>query len=202
MSDTQSKPQVEVTEETRETLSVLDLDRKPRPEKTALENAYFDGAHEVRFHERSFKARHDASLDEVRAFVDALEVRRREVAPLPEPPAPEPVNVPARVPDHYRGPLERAIRGTIVGVETVHRIGTGTVVDVQWQEPTGSSARGLYLVMDDEARPYDDVASRIDALPTPDVPEPEAKAETEAEAKAEVPAPEKPKRKRFGFGKK
>lgn len=193
-------PRTEVTEETRETLSVLELDRTLRPEKLRLERQYFDGAHEVRFTERTFRPKHGADLDEVRSFVDSLEVRRREIAPLPPPPKVEPMVVTPKIPDHYRAPLEKAIRGTLVSVETVHRIGTGTVVDVAWESADEGEKRGLYLITDDEAKPYTDVASKIDELPAPAAPAaPEA-----APAPAPEPAPaaaDAPKRK-LGFGKK
>jgi hypothetical protein len=222
-----TKPRVEVVEESQESLSILDLDRTPRPEKMRRESSYFDGAHEVHFTERAFKPRHDATLDEVRAFVDALEVRRREIAPLP---APEPVPVASaapRIPDHYREPLERVIAGALVSVETVHRVGTGTVVDVAWEPADGGLRRGLFLVKDGDATPYDDVASRIDALPTPaarapefpevpapapaaaPLPPPEKKGlmgrfgkKKEPEAQAPPPEPAAEKKRRFGFGKK
>lgn len=180
------KPRVEVLEETQETLSVLELDRTPRPEKLRRETAFFDGAHEVRFTERAFKPRHDATLDEVRAFVDALEVRRREIPPLPAPVAVAPVAVAPRIPDHYREPLERVIAGALVGVETVHRVGTGTVVDVSWEGADGGLQRGLFLVKDDEATRYDDVASRIDALPAPSLVPPAREPERPA---SPAPAP-------------
>jgi len=162
-----AKPRNEVVEETRETLSVLDLDRTPRPEKLKLERSFFDGAHEVRFTERTFRPKHAANLDEVRAFVDSLDIKRREVHALPPAPKLEPVVARSRIPDHYRAPLERVIQGTLVSVETVHRIGTGTVVDVAWESRDEGERRGLYLITDDEAKPYTDVAATIDELPPP-----------------------------------
>jgi hypothetical protein len=220
------KPRTEVVEETRETLSVLELDRKPRPEKLAAERSFFDGAHEVRFTERTFRPKHGADLDDIRSFVDSLEVRPRAVPALPE--APRPVHVEARhqVPEHYRAPLERAITGTLVSVETVHRVGMGTVVDVAWEPRDGGLQRGLFLVVDDEARPYTDVASKIDELPVPAIPTREnppnsaplppssapvaekkrfgfGKKKPEPPAPADpVTAPDEPKKRRFGFGKK
>jgi hypothetical protein len=220
------KPRTEVIEETRETLSVLELDRKPRSEKLAAERAFFDGAHEVRLTERTFRPKHDAALDEIRAFVDSLEVRRHEVPSLP---VLAPMHVEARpqVPEHYRAPLERAIRGTLVSVETVHRVGTGTVVDVAWEPRDGGLQRALFLVVEDEARPYSDVASKIDGLAPPAAPRqlsgpdrPEAPLSSPPEKKRilgfgkrkETPGPEpvdsapkaedEPKKRRFGFGKK
>ena len=202
----EAKPRTEVVEETRETLSILELDRTPRPEKLRLERQYFDGAHEVRFTERTFRPKHGADLDEVRSFVDSLEVRRRAIEPLPPAPKVEPVVVAPKIPDHYRTPLEKAIRGTLVSVETVHRIGTGTVVDVAWESADEGERRGLYLIQDDEARPYTDVAAKIDDLPAPASPAPPGEAaspQPEAPAPVDAPKPdETPKKKRFGFGKK
>lgn len=224
-----AKPRTEVVEETRETLSMLELDNTPRPEKLRLERSYFDGAHEVRFTERTFRPKHSADLDDVRRFVDSLEVRRRDVPPLPQLPTLEPVSVPPSVPEPYRAPLERVIRGALVSVETVHRIGTGTVVDVAWESRDEGERRGLYIIQDDEARPYTEVTASIDDLPVPAAPEPETasrgpsptpdptpakrmlgfgrKTAKDAEA-PESPAPasskgaEEPKKKRFGFGRK
>lgn len=191
-----AKPRTEVVEETRESLSVLDLDRKPRPEKMAAERAYFDGAHEVRFTERTFRPKHPAALDDIRAFVDSLEVRRREpVAPLPPLAPPEPVAVEPRIPDHYREPLEKVLTGSLLRVETVHRVGTGTVVDVEWEDE--GARKGLFLIDEDGARPFEAVASKVDDLPAPRV-EPEAKAE--ASGATPVPPPDEKKR-RFGLRK-
>src|SRR5688500_129008 len=101
------KPRVEVTEETKERLEVLDLDRTPRPEKLARETALLDGATEVRYAERQFRPRHPEPLDEIRRKVDALQPRER--APLPEapplPPPPEPVVVPKPVSDEHQAAL-------------------------------------------------------------------------------------------------
>ncbi|HUR67918.1 MAG TPA: hypothetical protein VM370_01630 [Candidatus Thermoplasmatota archaeon] len=196
----ETKPQTEVLQESRETLSVLELDRKPRPEKMASERAYFDGAHEVRFTERTFRPKHGAGLDDIRGFVDSLEIRRREIPPLPVVES-APVVVAPRIPDHYRAPLERVIRGALVSVETVHRVGTGTVVDVAWEAEDEGERRGLYLIEDDAARPYSDVAATIDALDAPRKP---------VDKKADGPSPPAPgpasqpaeRKRRFGFGKK
>lgn len=200
MDSLDDKPRTEVVEETRESLAVLDLDRKPRPQKMAAERAFFDGAHEVRYTERTFRPKHGADLDDIRTFIDSLEVRRREVPALPQP---APVHVEARpqVPDHYRGPLERAIAGTLVSVETVHRVGTGTVVDVAWETSDGALQRGLYLIVDDEARPYTDVATKIDDLPAPSVP-PAVSPETQSGAASAAPAPPPTKKRLLGFGKR
>lgn len=207
MSD-ETKPRTEVVEETRETLALLELDRTPRAEKMRRENAYFDGAHEVHFTERAFRPRHDASLDEIRAFVDALEVRPRAAAASePLPPEPSPPVVPARVPEHYREPLEAAIRGALISVETVHRVGTGTVVDVAWEAEDGGERRGLFLVRDGAATPYDEMATRVDALPEPALPRerappvPADEPPAPASATPTDPAPE-PKKGLLGrFGK-
>lgn len=218
------KPRTEVIEETRETLSVLELDRKPRPEKLAAERSFFDGAHEVRFTERSFRPKHGADLDAIRNFVDSLEIRRREIPALPTLEPAVHSDVRHQVPDHYRAPLERIITGSLVSVETVHRVGTGTVVDVAWESRDGSLQRGLYLVSDDTARPYEDVTARVDKLAGPSVPDEPPVAgsnpptvEPEAEKKRtfgfgrkkaeEAPAPnppatDEPKKRRFGFGRK
>lgn len=196
-----AKPQVEVVEETQETLSVLDLDRTPRPEKMRRETSYFDGAHEVHFTERAFKPRHDASLDEIRAFIDALEVRRREIPALPPVDEPKAVSVPVGVPAHYREPLERVIAGALTSVETVHRVGTGTVVDVEWEGADGAQQRGLFLVTEGVATRYDDVASRIDELPAP-TPAPAAEPAPGPIAQPEA-APEPAKKGMLGrFGRK
>lgn len=200
----ESKPQTEVTEETRETLSVLELERTPRPEKMRLERAFFDGAHEVRYTERTFRPRAGAGLDEVRAFVDSLDVRKRAPQPLPEAPRAVPVAVPPTIPEHYREPLEAVVRGSLTSVETVHRVGTGTVVDAAWEAPDGSLQRGLYLVTDGVARPYENVATRVDELPAPPV-------ERKEQAPAAEPAPASPtpqtdaraeKKRLLGFGRK
>lgn len=213
-----AKPAQEVSEETRETLAVIEQVRKPRPEKMASERAHFAGAHEVRFSERSFRPRHGASLDEVRDFVDSLVVQRRDAPLLPTLAAPEPVVVEQRIPDHYRLALEPVIHGALVKVETVHRVGTGTVVDVEWEGRDEATRRGLYIIEDGQARRYEDVASSVDALPAPIVaPAPPAStAAPRSEASEALPAPSsapapppssapspaKEKKKRFGFGRK
>lgn len=193
----------EVTEETRETIHVLELDRTPRPQKLAAERAYFDGAHEVRFTERTFRPKQGSNLDDIRAFVDSLEVRRREVPPLPTPPVVAPVQVPQKIPDHYRTPLEAAIRGALISVDTVHRVGAGTVVDVAWESEDEGERRGLYIIEDDVATPYDSVASSVDSLPAPRVNAPPAQ---EAAPPQEAPPAQSEKQEKKGllgkFGKK
>lgn len=202
--DTHAKPQTEVQEELQEALSILELPNTPRPEKLRRERAYFDGAHEVRFTERTFRPKHAADIDEIRAFVDSLEIRRRAVAPLPEPIAPAAPHVAPKVPDHYRTPLEGVIQGALVSVETVHRVGTGTVVDVVWEDATGGLTRGLFLVDDGTARPYEEVTSKVDELPPPRVPTiaPVAPEVPPAAPPAPLTAPEMPKKRLLGFGKK
>jgi hypothetical protein len=219
----ENKPRIEVTTETREELHLLDLDRAPRPVKSSLEAKYFDGAHEVHLSERAFKPRHSGDLDENRAFVDALEIRRRELPPLPDQRRVD-VAVPPRVPDHYREPLEAVIQGSLVGVETVHRVGTGTVVEAQWEDAQGALQKALFLVEGTLARPYDEVTSRIDTLPEPAMPQRSPVAEAlgaepepapvsdeprkkgllkfgRSKPKEEKPASEDKGKRRFGFGK-
>lgn len=222
----------EVTEETRETIHVVELDRTPRPQKLAAERAYFDGAHEVRFTERTFRPKHAADIDEIRAFVDTLEVRRRELPPLPPPPASVlPASVPPKIPEHYRAPLEAAIRGSLLSVDTVHRVGSGTVVDVLWESEDEGERRALYVIEDDVARPYESVATSVDALPAPRVApsaqgaawpqevrsardkakkgllgkfgrKPKPEPQPEPDREPEgASAKEEPKKRRFGFGR-
>lgn len=193
----EAKPRVEVVTETREELHLVEQERTPRVQKSALEAKWFDGEHEVAFSERAFKPRHGADLDEIRSFVDALEIRKRDLPPLPEIKRTE-LAAPPAVPDHYRAPLEAVIEGVLVGVETIHRVGTGTVVEAQWEDKQGALQRALFLVEGDTARPYDNVASRIDELPAPDAPRAEG---TPAPAPADEPH-KKRSRLRFGFGKK
>lgn len=194
----------EVTEETRETIHVLELDRTPRQQKLAAERAYFDGAHEVRFTERTFRPKHGSDLDDIRAFVDSLEVRRREPRPLPAPPTVVPVNVPQKIPDHYRTPLEAVIRGALISVDTVHRAGAGTVVDVAWESEDEGERRGLYIIEDDVARPFDSVAANVDSLPPPKVERAPADAAAREDAHAPEPSAPAPAKKGLlgKFGKK
>lgn len=165
------KPRLELAQESQETLSVLDLDRTPREEKLRRETSYLDGADEVTYSERAFRPRHAATIDEVREAVDALEARRVLPPEAPVPAAPElpaePAVRPVAIPDHYRGPLEAAIEGALVSVETIHRVGTGTVVEASWEDATGALRRGLYLVKEGQAVPYESLAARIDELPAP-----------------------------------
>ena len=96
----QDEVERETREESRETISVVALDRTPRDEKRRRERAVAGDAAEVEFHERSWiPARHD-SLDEIRNAVDALPAPdgaapASEPAPAVESVAPEPV-APAR----------------------------------------------------------------------------------------------------------
>ena len=182
----------EVTEETRETLHVLELDRTPRPQKMAAERAYFDGAHEVRFTQRTFRPKHGADIDEIRAFVDSLDVRRREAhgAPPPLPQAPAPVAVPPKIPDHHREPLEAAIRGSLLSVDTAHRVGSGTVVDVAWESRDEGRRRALFIIEGGVARPFEDVEATVDSLPAPKVDAPSAPEPTPS---MERPAPSEEK---------
>lgn len=191
-----AKPRTEVVEETRETLSVIPQDRMPRPEKMAAERAFFDGAHEVRFTERSFRPKHGAALDDVRAFVDSLAVQRREPPAAPLPPPPAPLMAQPRIPDHYRDPLERVIRGALVKVETVHRVGTGTVVDVEWEAEDEGLRKGLFVIDDEGARPFEAVASQVDELPVP-----VQAAPTSSPAPVDA-APPPAKKGRLGFGRR
>lgn len=218
------KPRLELAQESQETLSVLDLDRTPREEKLRRESAYLAGADEVSYSERAFRPHHPATLDEIREEVDALQVKRVLPAEAPVAPAPElpeePAVAPVSVPDHYRAPLEAAIEGALVSVETVHRVGTGTVVEVAWEDRTGALRRGLYLVKGREAVPYESLAARIDELPAPkrsvepssvdappalDAPQPQAAPQVASEPVA-VAKPEEPAKKglraRFGRGDK
>lgn len=208
------KPRLELAQESQETLSVLDIDRTPREEKLRRETSYLEGADEVTYSERAFRPHHPATLDEIREAVDALEIRRvlppeAPPAPAPELPA-EPAVAPVSVPDHYRRPLEDVIEGALLSVETVHRVGTGTLVEAQWEDRTGAVCRGLYLVRDGRAVPYESVAARIDELPAPARPAEPAPAAAPPEPTPVAPPPpaaEAPKRAekkglmgRFGRG--
>lgn len=179
------KPRLEITEETHETLSLLDLDRKPRDEKMALEQAFLAGAHEVRYHERAFKPRHHQDIEAIRDAVDALVVERRAHAP---PPAPAPVapSAPVAIRRDHREALQPLVHGKLVSVETVYHVPGGDVVEATY-EVGDAPRKSLYVIRDGEAKPFDDIASRIDALPTPAAPQP-APAPAPAPATA-APAP-------------
>lgn len=207
----------EVVEETAETLEVLDLKRLPRPEKMAAEAALLSDAHEVRFRERAFHPRSQVSKDEVRAAVDALAPRRVTFPEARPPPAPEPVAPtapvepePPAIDPRLEKALARVVDGTLRGAESIAQESAGEVVEATWETDSGEARRGIFLINDGEARPFDDVASRIDDLPAPDVsvapepePEPLAEASTDAPAEAtQTPPEEGGKKRRFGFGRK
>ncbi|GEM_PF-4521157 len=155
--------------------------------------------HEVRFAERHFQPRHAMGIEEVRDAVDALEVKRRlpPEAPLPPPePAPEPG---PHVRDDHRAALEPVVEGTLVSVDVVYRAGRGDVVEAV-TESGGVRARRLYVIQEGVARPADDIESRVDDLPAPELPPEPAAPATVAAAPA---APAEPAKKgRFSFGKK
>lgn len=227
---TDTKPRVEVQQESTERLEVLALERTPRPEKLARETALLEGASEVAFRERAFRPRHPAGIDEVRAAVDALVVQRRalpDVPALPElPPAPAPQRP---IDPRLRAALEPVVPAPLVAVEPVFSSAAGEVVDAYWEEDGARRSR-QFLVKDDVATPVEDVSSRIDALPAPKAPAPApapaapsspaeepkkrklglpfGKKKEKAEAAEPAPEPEpaaeeKPeKKRRFGFGKK
>lgn len=192
------KPRTQVVEETRESLTLLDQDRLTRDAKLAQESGPLSEGHEVRFAERHFQPRHAMGIEEIRDAVDALEVKRRlpldaPLPPLEEPPAPRP-----HIRDEHRDALAPLVEGELVSVEVVYRSGAGDVVEAV-SESRGVRARGLYVIAEGVARPADDIESRVDALPTPEIPQgprPEPPSQPAA-----APPPE-PAKKRFGFGKK
>jgi hypothetical protein len=222
------KPRVEVTEETTERLEVLELDRTPRPEKLAAEQALAQGASEVRYEERQLRPRHPATLDEIRAKVDALQAPQRralpEAPPLPPPPAP--IVVPRPVSDEHHAALAPVVQGKLLQVDTVYKTDAGEVVEAKWEAPEGARSQ-TFLIEDGRARPMDDVESRIDALPQPFPPVASLPAQKldQKGAEGQGPAPEpkrklglpslgrkpkdapappsdEPKKRRFGFGRK
>ena len=183
----------------------LRQERLPRETKMARERATLEGAHEVRYAERTFRPRHHQDLEAVRAAVDALVVERRalpEPAPLPEPepPAAPPVD------EARRAALEPVLPGRLVAVASRYRVSEGEVVEATW-EKDGARQRGIYLLAGGAARPVDDLESRIDALPEPTRPAaPEAPSALPAPVETPVPpapteasAPPAPKRKGFGL---
>lgn len=221
-----ARPRTEVVEETEETLEVLTLRRTPRAEKMAREQQLLENAHEVRFGEREWRPQRDAGIDDVRAAVDALETKpvafpepappaAEPFPPEPEPAAPEPET--AEIPEDLRAALTPIVPGALRSVDVLHREGDRRVVEVAYETPDGRGTRGIYVVTGDDARPFDDIAAHIDALPTPTIPdtpsppepsdaEPMADAEPEPagtpEEGAAAEADETPKKKgllgRFG----
>lgn len=168
----------------------------------AREQALQADAHEVRYAERRFQPRHPASLDEIRAGVDALQIQRRPLpepqmpAPLPPPPAPEPA--PAAMDPRLEAALAPLVPGKLVRVEVVEQIAGGEIVEAAYENGSGTRS-ALYVLRGDEAKPFDDIAARIDALPVPAVAAPAAEAPPAPEAAPEA-APAK--KGRFGLGKK
>lgn len=189
------KPRIEATQESEERLEVLELDRTPRPEKLARESTLLAGATEVSYQERAFRPKHKASLDEIRRLVDALDVKRRGLPPIPEAPALPlpPPPVPAPVPDHVRRAIERAVSSPIAAIEPVFSSEAGDVVDVIHEEG-GTRRSKQYLVKDGTATPVDDVSSAIDRLPPP--------RDQGPEPSAPGPAPKEKKRFRLPGRKK
>ena len=199
------KPQREVREESSETVTHLREERLPREAKMARERAQLEGAHEVRYVERGFRPRHHQDIEQVRAAVDALVAQRRalpEPAPLPAPAAP----APPPVDEARRAALEPHLPGRLVAVESRYRVSEGEVVEATW-ERDGARRSGIYLLAGGAARPFDELESRIDALPEPTRPAPVAEASSVLPAPVEtsVPAPaapaqaEAPKKKGFGL---
>lgn len=229
---TEPKPRIEVQQESTERLEVLELDRTPRPEKLARETAFLEGASEVAFRERAFRPRHPATVDEVRAYVDALVVERRALPDVPAPPElpPAPAPPPRPIDARYVRLLAPVLPAPLVAVEPVFASEAGEVVEAYWDED-GQRRSREFLLKDDVATPVEDVSSRVDALPAPKLtapPPPPAPAPAPAEEskakrklglpsfgkkkegapepKAEPPAPEPAKEKRKlglpSFGKK
>lgn len=178
-----------ITEEVKERLEVLDLDRTPRAEKLAQESKFLAGASEVRYAERAFRPRHGARIEDVRAAVDGMGARPALQLPpvpaLPEPPAP----LARQMREEHRRALEPIIQGELVAAETLYRTQTGEVVDATIAQD-GERRVATYLIEDGRARPMPDVESNIDALPAP-------KKKAPADASAGKSA-----KRRFGFGKK
>jgi hypothetical protein len=192
-SEAPAKPRVEVVEETAEVLDVLDLDRTPRAEKMAREARFLEGADDVSYAEREFLPRRAATLAEIRAFVDAHEPRRTE---FPEPRAPPTALPPAEpqarappVPEHVRAALDATSHGRVVAAEIVHHEGAGEVVDATFETEDGARKKGLFVITDGVARPFDDIAARIDSLPAPAVPAPAAPAQVRATETTVLPEP-------------
>ena len=168
----------------------------------ARERAQLEGADEVRYAERAWRPRHPMGIEEIRDAVDALVVERRafpEPAPVPEP---EPVAPP--VDEARAAALAPVVPGSLVAVETRYRVSQGEVVEATWQEG-GATRKGLYLLSEGAARPFDDLEARIDALPEPTRGAPPAPVEQaparveEAGAPAASAPAEASKKKGFGL---
>lgn len=161
---TEPRPQRETREETTETLTRLRQEHLPRERKMALERTVLEDAHEVRYAERAFRPRHHADIEAVRDAVDALVVERRA---LPEPaPAPVAAPIPPKPDAETLAALAPVVPGKILSFETRERVAGGRLVEAAY-EADGETRKGLYVVREGAARPFDELGSRIDALPPP-----------------------------------
>lgn len=182
-------------------MTLLDQDRLTREQKLTQESGPLAEGHEVRFAERHFLPRHAMGIEEIRDRVDALEVRRRLTPEAPLPPPPPPPAPAPRIREDLRAALAPLVQGELVGVEVVYRAGRGDVVEAT-VESEGARQRRLFVVTDGEARPADDIESRIDALPAPAAPEaPSPSASPSPSPSGAQPEPEA-KKNRFAFGRK
>lgn len=127
-------------------------------------------ADEVRYAERAHHPRHPASVDEVRAAVDALEPRRVVLPePAPVPPEPEPPAT-GLLPEDVLAALRAVVPGDLVSARPRYVTADGEVVEATSAGPGGSAATALYVVKDGVARALDSIASQVDALPDPTPP--------------------------------
>lgn len=194
---TTQKPRIEATQESQERLEVMELDRTTREEKMTRETAFLPGATEVAYEERAFRQRHPATVDEVRAAVDALRGERRGLPPVPAlPPLPEPpAPVAPPIPEHLRRALAPVVEGELVAVEEVYASEAGEVVDAFYLSG-GERRSRQFLLKEGVAVPVEGVGDRIDALPPPAPPAPaEAPPAPEPEKKGRFSIPKLPKRK-------
>lgn len=194
----QPKPSIEVEQESTERLEIIELDRAPRPEKLARESVHLEGASEVAYEERAFRPRHPATLDEVRARVDALVVKRRELPPLPAPPAP-PAPAPRPIPEAQRALLQPLVPGPLVAVDAVFSSDAGDVVEAHF-EADGTRRSRQFVLKDGRATPAEDVSDRVARLPPPMRTTPAPKKD---DPKADAPREPAGKRKlALPFGRK
>lgn len=154
----------------------------------ARERTYLDDAHEVRYAERAFHPRHPATLDEVRAAVDALEPRRSAI-PTPAPPPPPPEPLPPAIAEDLEVALAPAVPGRLVDARRLDRIGAGQIAEATYETADGRTRKTLYVIENGAARPFEDVEARIDALP---MPAPRAAASEPVAAPMPPPAEETP----------
>ncbi|HLE98146.1 MAG TPA: hypothetical protein VI997_12310 [Candidatus Thermoplasmatota archaeon] len=182
----------EIQKETREELTLLELDRLDRPQKRAAESSRVEAVSHAEFGERDWRKRRAETLPEIQRIVDAMGTPREERLKIGERvflPPDEPLPPTRALTDLERRAIERHLGAKVLRASIIYRSNRGHVVEVE-HVLDGARDVTILSVLGERVRDLRGIHERIDELSPKVAPIPDPAAPAPAGAAAAEPAAE------------